>query len=720
MFRFLVIFALLVAAIRAQESANKASDVVIRTGAQEVLLDFVARDKHNKLVTDLRPDEVQVFEDGVKQTPRSFQFRTGKQVFASRANERAPAMAVKPVYDPLREINLVSIVLERMSYDNRARATQAVRDFLRSGVLPNTYIGVFTLNHRLAVLQPWTTDLALLNRAVDRAATGNYLEFAKGSEQIARQFNSLQAANGASNNGEPGQQSANPGTSPQAMNRPDTFQPINPGSAEERGPDTGSGAAIRQVILRDLQATLKMMFQQEGYRSIDALRALIHAQAHLPGRKTVLYLSDGLVVPPEQPELLEGVVGEANRSNITFYTVDTRGLSTARSAVVAADNLALLNLSPLTAGPAVQQTNLQLNLRQLAEATGGFAMDNSNDLRAPLERAMEEVGSHYEITYSPTSTKFDGHFREIAVKVSRPGLKIEARRGYFALPLLNGEPMAPFEMAALGAINASPAPRAFDYHVAALRFDRSPEAVNYRVVFSVPSRSLRFTEQTAARRFRLRVSVLALVKDDQDQVVGKATRDLPYVAPLDKEAAFREGEVTIALPLRLQPGRYHLDTAVLDREADAASVRRSVLVVPAAAAGGSGPDLSDIVFISGVQANDNRDPANPLEFSGGRVSPVLEPVFRKSSGNDAMFYVIVYPRAGAATAAPDVQVTILREGQTIAVVHPSLPAADEVSGAIPVVSRISLAQLDPGAYEVDVTASQGGASARSASVMRVE
>ncbi|HZU26878.1 MAG TPA: VWA domain-containing protein, partial [Bryobacteraceae bacterium] len=181
MFRFLVIFALLVAAIRAQESANKASDVVIRTGAQEVLLDFVARDKHNKLVTDLRPDEVQVFEDGVKQTPRSFQFRTGKQVFASRANERAPAMAVKPVYDPLREINLVSIVLERMSYDNRARATQAVRDFLRSGVLPNTYIGVFTLNHRLAVLQPWTTDLALLNRAVDRAATGNYLEFAKGS-----------------------------------------------------------------------------------------------------------------------------------------------------------------------------------------------------------------------------------------------------------------------------------------------------------------------------------------------------------------------------------------------------------------------------------------------------------------------------------------------------------------------------------------------------------
>jgi hypothetical protein len=254
--------------------------------------------------------------------------------------------------------------------------------------------------------------------------------------------------------------------------------------------------------------------------------------------------------------------------------------------------------------------------------------------------------------------------------------------------------------------------------VAALRFARSPEGVNYRVVFSVPSRSLRFTEQTAAKRFRLRVSVLTLVKDAQDLVVAKVTRDLPYVAPLDREAAFREGEVTIALPLRLQPGRYHLDTAVLDREADAASVRRSVLVVPAAAAAGAAPDLSDIVFVSGVQPNEDRDPANPLEFSGGRVSPLLEPVFRKSSGREVMFYFVVYPRAGAAT--PDEQVTILRDGQTIAVVHPSLPAVDEVSGAIPVVSRISLAQLDPGAYEVDVMASQGGASARSASMMRVE
>ena len=49
-------------------------------------------------------------------------------------------------------------------------------------------------------------------------------------------------------------------------------------------------------------------------------------------------------------------------------------------------------------------------------------MDNSNDLRAPLRRLMEDVRSHYEVTYSPVSSNFDGHFRKLTLRFTRPGV----------------------------------------------------------------------------------------------------------------------------------------------------------------------------------------------------------------------------------------------------------------------------------------------------------
>jgi hypothetical protein len=43
------------------------SQTILRSTTQEVLVDFVARDKHHKLVTDLRPEEIEILEDGVPQ-----------------------------------------------------------------------------------------------------------------------------------------------------------------------------------------------------------------------------------------------------------------------------------------------------------------------------------------------------------------------------------------------------------------------------------------------------------------------------------------------------------------------------------------------------------------------------------------------------------------------------------------------------------------------------
>jgi VWFA-related protein len=186
-------------------------ELVLRGGTQEVLLDFVVRDKHQKLVKDVRPADVQILEDGVRQKPRSFVFRDGRDGAVVAAGS---TVLKQRATDPLREINLVTLLFEAMSPLSRRTAVERAHEFLKAETGPNTWMAVYSLRYQLSVQQPYTTDLALLHKAVERAGTGAYQQFAKESLNIAQWMNSLQATGGAAAE----------------------FHPLDPGSAEELGP----------------------------------------------------------------------------------------------------------------------------------------------------------------------------------------------------------------------------------------------------------------------------------------------------------------------------------------------------------------------------------------------------------------------------------------------------------------------------------------------------
>jgi VWFA-related protein len=663
--------------------------IVLRSTAQEVLLDFIARDRHQKLVTDLRPEDIEILEDGVPQKLRSFQYRNGHEEPAQQDAAPSPrAAGGTHRYAALGQVNVVSLVFEGLSGDSRALATRAAKDFLAIEAGPDTYVAVFTLNHQLALLQQYTNDLSLLNRAVDRAATGAYQQFAKDTEAVIMRLNSIES-------------------------EPTKFQPIHPGSAEERGPVIlGRGGAVEKAML---QLTIEVIANQAGNLSIDGLQQLIRAQAQIPGRKTVIYFSPGLIVPPEQPERYRAMISEANRANISFYTADPSGLDT-MSRIRMADLVAqAVQTAEDGTAAAVMPTNYQENLRELAEDTGGFTIANTNDMRVPLRRVMEEVRAHYEATYAPTSSNYDGHFRSIEVRARRPGLQIQGRRGYFALPMLGAESVAPFELAALAVLDRHPLPHDFDFHAGVLAFRAAGEETECRAVFSVPSRAVHFTDDAQAKQFRIHVSFLALVKDEQDQVVRKLSRDLSFQAPADKRAEFERGEVTVTLPLRLPPGRFHIEAVADDRDGNAASTGRISLVIPSAEAQ-TRVALSDLVLVRSVQpAGGDRDVTNPLEFSGGKVTPQMNSTVVKSNAAEGIYFV-VYPGPGA---SPDVHVEISHNGQLVtSASFPSL--AVEADGSMRVVSRIPFSGLDPGVYEIAVTAVQGGATARRTMAIEVE
>ena len=74
------------------------------------------------------------------------------------------------------------------------------------------------------------------------------------------------------------------------------------------------------------------------------------------------------------------------------------------------------------------------NLEELAQDTGGRAITNTNDLRAGLARISEDLRHYYALVYAPVDSANDGRFRRISVRVSRPGVRVRTRKGYFAAP----------------------------------------------------------------------------------------------------------------------------------------------------------------------------------------------------------------------------------------------------------------------------------------------
>ncbi len=649
------------------------SGLVLHSGTREVLLDFVVRDKHQHEVKDVRPEEVEIFEDGAPQTIKSFQYRTGKDVVPVPV--RVSGDHSEPVkLDPLREINLVTMVFAGMSAVSRQQAAAMAHDFLRTEPGPNTWIGVFTLKNRLATVQPYTTDVDLLHKAVDRAATGQYQQFAQENLALVQHINALESSGSGYT----------------------SFQPIEPGSAAEGLPTPDQFLAPVQLAMD--QMNLRLLYRQEGGRAIDGLRTVIREQAQFPGRKTVLFFSEGLVIPPNQPELLDSLISEANRANLTFYTLDARGLSTVSNNRVS--QISYRSQHQRSDQSDAIKTDLQANARHLATGTGGFAMDNSNDLRAPLRRLMEDVRSHYEVTYTPVSTNFDGHFRKLSVRVSRPGVTVQSRAGYYALPMIAGESLAPFEMAALRVLTTQPEPHAFDFHAAALRFGPAADGHVYRVVISIPTAALQFSEESK-HLAAIHLSALSLVKDEKDQVIAKVSKDLSYDVPADKRAEYANGETTVILPLNLPAGVYHLETAVIDRVADRASVRRSVIVAPA---NRGGYQMSDFVWVRSLQPSQDRDLFNPLEPPAGSITPALVPAFSKSDG--AHFYFVAYPASGS-NAKPLADLSLSQNGTAIATVRLDLPQPD-ADGSYRFLGTIPTASLAPGEYDVQLKTSLQG------------
>jgi VWFA-related protein len=662
------------------------SDVVIRSSVREVLLDVVVRDAHGRLINNLKPEQFSVKEDGAVRPVRSFRLVSGSEVRAEdqrqAAEERTAAAPNQwPRFNPLRTVNVVCLILQDLDQNTRAFAFQAAQKFVENELRPNTFIGVFALDAGgLRAVYPFSNDRDHLLKAVKLASINQLPELAGGSAALLQ------------------------GLSLATMGAPSANTDVTSDGASSTDP-LGTRGDMAFTTIASL-------------REIDALKTLVRQLSAMPFQKTVLLMGTGLTRPADQLEYWNSLIEGANKGDVTFYALDVHGLG--NSSPLAPANAMLNRAAALSrnqqaakapAGQTMEMmhqtdylrygvlsANKQEAMHELAERTGGFLIANTNNTDL-LGRVMEEVDTHYEISYEPAAESEDGHFRKIAVVVDRPEVQVQTRSGYYAVPDTGDGPMTPAEIPGLKALDGRPLPHAFNFRAQAYRFRAGDGAEQCAIAFEVPIANLTATAE-AGNRHKVHTLLLALVKDERGQVVHRVSRDVPSEVSDQAWPAVRGDAMTWEHAVNLPAGRYTIDAAVVDEEGNRAST--TAVQVENEARGGIG--LSDIALVRRVEElKRTPDAADPFEFTGKRVLPLVSNAL--PAGARASVYFVVYPQAGAA-AKPQVTVTLLEDGKAISA-KTIAPGEADSSGGIPVMLSFG---GNAGDYEVRVTAAQGGSS----------
>ncbi|HEV7508392.1 MAG TPA: VWA domain-containing protein [Thermoanaerobaculia bacterium] len=438
---------------KAQPSSLTSFGAVMEVNVVNV--DVYASDKSGKRVNDLRQGDFILLEDGKPVAVTNFTpVRLGAQSVQGSPADSPPGAAVEP-RTPGDAWNLVVYVdNSNIRSSHRARVLEQVREFLAHNLSPGDRVMLVTSDLVLKVWQPFTSDPA----ALDAALQGIGKVSAHGPEiDIERKtaFESMMTI--------------------QQVSLADPLDPL-PCPLDIARPAHDFASSRRSEVRR----------------SLGALTILVNSLSGVPGRKAVLHVSDGLpAVPGEElfqflvelcggsgtsgfgqlsgggktpdPQAvydarqygprsyqagsqapsdsqaysvtkdLAALVAHANAHQVTLYTLQASGVSGTEASDASLGPGERLFQFP-SIGSALR-ASLQESLQTLAEGTGGRAILNANDWRPDLAGLREDFSTFYSLGYTPAHNG-DGKEHKIEVRVKRPGIRLRYRESYRDKPVL--------------------------------------------------------------------------------------------------------------------------------------------------------------------------------------------------------------------------------------------------------------------------------------------
>jgi VWFA-related protein len=387
---------------------------VVKISTALVQLDVTVTDKSGRAITDIRPDEIEVYENGQKQDVSHFSFiSVARRPLEPKKEKEDKAKIPEPpkILNHADVKRTVALVVDdlTLSFESANRVRRALKKFVDEQMQDGDLVGIIRTGAGMGALQQFTADKRQLYAAIDRVKW-----------------------NGS------------------ARGRFGSFAPIEPTNME-RARSMGD----TQVDDDDIKDEKNFNNSANAFRdsvfmtgTLGALKFIVSGMKELPGRKSVVLFSDGFRIfandergASEASRILDymkGLIAEANRAAVVFYTIDARGLETtgftaADSPVVDVFNNPAESLSQNLSDRGGELFETQQGLVYLAKETGGFPIINQNDLSGGVTKILEDQ-SYYLVAYQPDAETFDPtvrKFNKIEIKIKRDGAKVRYRSGFF-------------------------------------------------------------------------------------------------------------------------------------------------------------------------------------------------------------------------------------------------------------------------------------------------
>jgi len=673
--------------------------------ATAVMVDVVVRDRQGRPLTDLTAGDFEVYEDGVRQEIATITLVTPEgpseimggtpPAVSSAAGESRRQVGIGPAF--------VALVFDRMSPEARALAHKGALAYLETAQ-ENEFAGVFLIDHNLMTVQPYTNNRENVKAAIEAASTRPPASFARGEGRVTS------SARGSLDPATPvtaGAESAGRGTA--LSTAPDATSGEFAGSV--------SVAEAERIAFSMERSYDALMRDQQGYATTNGLLALVNSLGELPGRKTVVYFAEGVSIPSAVQARFDSVVATANRANVSVYTIDAAGLR-AQSDLARTGSqvgaLAAIGISGQRDDNQAYMKDLELNedllredpavgLTMLAERTGGFMINNTNDLQRGFRQIDADRRFHYLLTYTPKNTDFDGEYRRIEVKVPTRGATVRSRSGYVAVRS-GGGPLLAHEGPVLAVLDRTPLPSEIPVSAGAFSFPDPKNPGQLAVLVSTQPAALTFRTDERKKTFEADFTILSRIRTAAGDVVGKMSQPYQLNGPADQVESAKRGEVLFFRRPARAPGAYTLEYVVHDTLGDKAGAG----TLPFAVHDKPGQPLqvSSLLIVERTERvpEQERDADNPLYYEDLLLYPNIGTPLSKANDKTLSFALAVYGAGGS--PAPTATLELQQNGQALGQVPLTVPAAD-AGGRAQIASQLPLDPFPPGVYALQVTVTAG-------------
>ena len=676
----------------ATQAAQPGTPPSISTTVDEVSLDLVVRTRSNKPITDLKTSDFAITDNGSPVTLSDLHIVSGV------ANSE----------------HLVTFVFDALQ-PGPAKAARNIASKLLKAIPEKGYdVAVLQMNGRLRVIQSWTGNRDLVDKAVTTATSPLPSGAQAGLNAEEKQL-----------------------------------------LAESQGDSLSVDAAERahaKLMLAGLDESQRILEDQHDYPSLSAILALARTQRQITGRKLVVWFAEGLNSNSDTRDTIRSIVGQANRAGVTICAIDTlalnqqagdkmmgamamasaNGNSGPGAAIGSANALGASGYGRGQSGPPIGQVmdaannmaNFEFDsmeetkspLMNLASGTSGVYIRAGANLKKPLDELHEDLTSWYEASYTPDIKAYNGQFRPIEIKPLRKDLVVRTRSGYFAVPPESGSGIRPFEAPLLAILANTELPTAISFRTSVLHLGELPDGNTGSITVEVPVSSLQAHEDATTHISSVHPTIVALIKDQKGDVLQRFSEDMPIHETPDMLRGDSGQVLTMQRHFTAEPGTYTLETAVLDRISNKAGATRTSFTIDPPP---QGPALSDIAVVRSVEPihQDNAS-FEPMSYKNGRVVPNLDSVMPENTRALSVFFM-VHPLAGS-TAQPQLEMQIIRNGVTLGTLPLELRTASGTGNAIPYLGNIRGSVFPPGNYQVKVVLTQNGQTASSTAPFSVE